>query len=92
MARKKKRGGGRRKIIRIAAVAGTAGGAKHAYDRYQASGISGAIEAYTGYNTADGTFNFLNASSMHATLAGALVSMIFAKTGLNRYLPKGIGG
>ena len=92
MARKKKRGGGRRKIIRIAAIAGAAGGAKHAYDRYQETGIVGAIEAYTGYNTGDGTFNFLNASSMHATLAGAVVSMIFAKTGLNKYLPKGIGG
>ena len=91
MARKKKRGGGRRRIIRIAATAGAAGGALNAYAAYKSSGAPGVIQAYSGYNVTDGTFNIMTATSTHATLAGAIISMIGAKTGLNRYLPKGFG-
>lgn len=90
MARKKKRGG-RRRTIRIAATAGAIGGGLYAYNAYQANGANGVIQAYTGYNPGDGTFNIMNATSLHATLAGAVVSMIGAKMRLNQYLPKGFG-
>jgi hypothetical protein len=91
MARKKKRGGGRRKIIRISAVAGAAGGGLYGYQRYKEHGAAGLVEAYSGYNLDRGDFNIMSAKSLHATIAGAAISMIGAKLGLNRYLPKGIG-
>jgi hypothetical protein len=90
MARKKKRGG-RRRVIRIAAMAGAAGGALNAYSQYQSNGAAGVVQAYSGYDPNAGTFNIMSATSLHATLAGALVSMVGAKLGLNRYLPKGFG-
>ncbi len=91
MARRKKSRGGRRRVIRIAATAGAAGGALNAYNAYKTAGAPGVIEAYSGYNTAAGTFNIMNATSTHATIAGAVVSMLGAKLGLNKYLPKGFG-
>jgi len=91
MARRKRRGGGRRKVIRIAAVAGAAGGALWAYKAYQANGAGGVIQSYSGYNPSDGSFNIMNATSLMATIAGAAVSMVGAKLGLNKYLPKGFG-
>jgi len=91
MANKRKKGGGRRKIIRIAAVAGAAGGALNAYAAYKSAGAPGVIQAYSGYNTSDGSFNIMSATSLHATLAGAIVSMIGAKLGVNKYLPRGFG-
>jgi len=91
MARRKKSRGGRRRVIRIAATAGAAGGALNAYAAYKSAGAPGVIQAYSGYNVSDGTFNIMNASSTHATIAGAIVSMLGAKLGLNKYLPKGFG-
>ena len=91
MARRKKKGGGRRKIIRIAATAGAAGGALSAYAKYKEHGAAGVIEAYSGYNVDRGDFNIMAATSTHATLAGAIISMLGAKVGLNKYLPKGFG-
>ena len=89
MARRKKRGGGRRRTIRIAATAGAVGGGLYAYQAYQSSGANGVIQAYSGYDPSSGSFNIMNATSLHATLAGAIVSMVGAKLGINRYLPKG---
>jgi len=91
MARRKKRSGGRRKIIRIAAVAGAAGGGLYAYQQYKAAGAGGAIQAYSGYNINDGSFNIMNANSLIATIAGGLISKIGSKLGINQMLPKGFG-
>jgi uncharacterized membrane protein YebE (DUF533 family) len=90
MARKKKRGG-RRRVIRVAATGGAIGAGLMAYNAYQSSGPAGAIQTMTGYDPSSGSFSFASATGLHAMLAGAAVSMVGAKLGLNRYLPKGIG-
>ena len=90
MARKKKRGG-RRKVIRIAATGGAIGAGLMAYQQYQANGAGGAIQTLTGYDPSSGQFAFSSATGLHAMLAGAAISMVGAKLGLNKYLPKGIG-
>ena len=63
----------------------------NAYAAYKASGAPGIVQAYSGYNTTDGTFNIMNASSLHATLAGAIISKVGSKLGINSMLPKGFG-
>jgi hypothetical protein len=89
MARRRKRGGSRKRPIRIAATAGAIGGALYAYKAYQSMGPSGVVQAYSGYNPDDGSFAFSNAASLYATMIGGIVSWVGAKTGINRYLPKG---
>ena len=90
MARKKKRGG-RRRIIRVAATGGAIGAGLMAYNAYQSGGPAGAVQVMTGYNASDGTFAFASATGLQSMLVGGVVSMIGAKLGLNKYLPKGIG-
>ncbi len=90
MARKKKRGG-RRRVIRVAATGGALGAGLMAYNAYQSGGAPAAVQVMTGYDPSSGTFAFSSATGLHAMLAGAAVSMVGAKLGLNRYLPKGIG-
>jgi len=90
MARRKKRGG-RRRIIRVAATGGAIGAGLLAYNAYQSSGPTGAVQVMTGYDPSSGQFAFSSAVGLHALLAGAAVSMVGAKLGLNKYLPRGIG-
>jgi len=90
MARKKRRGG-RRRIIRVAATGGAIGAGLMAYQAYQSGGPSGAVQVMTGYDPSSGTFAFSSATGLQAMLAGAAISMVGAKLGLNKYLPKGIG-
>ena len=85
MARRKKSRGRRRRKIPIAATAGMLIGLKNLWDGYKAGGTSRAMICLTGYDPNYG-FNWKWATATIPMVAGAGVSMIAAKSGLNRYI------
>ena len=85
MARRKKSRGRRRRKIPIAATAGMLIGLKNLWDGYKAGGTSRAMICLTGYDPNYG-FNWKWATATIPMVAGAGVSMVAAKSGLNRYI------
>ena len=95
MARRRKRGGSRKKGLRIAAGVGIAVGTyllvKDVWtNRGNAQAAAGAaMRSLTGYNTLTGSFDIKDAKFLIPAVGGCVVSMVASKTGLNRYTPKG---
>ena len=92
MARRKKRGGSRRKGIRIAATIGIIAGIWETYRVATTTGdpMKQIVKTWTGWDMVGGGWNWKDARAAIAVGAGCGVSMVASKVGLNRYTPKGI--
>ena len=86
MARRRKKGGSRKKGIRIAATAGMVLGMWNLYGAYKEGGAHRAMVSLTGYDPNHG-WNWKWATSTIPMVAGCAVSMVASKAGLNRYTP-----
>jgi hypothetical protein len=89
MAKRKKRRGGGRRGIRIAATIGLVAGLIEAYNHYKAGGTGRVMIGLTGYDPNYG-WKPQWAKITLPIIAGCGVSLVAAKVGLNRYTPKGI--
>ena len=85
MARRRKKGGRRRQKIPIAATAGMVIGLIQLKKAWSAGGSHGAMVALTGYDPNYG-FNYKWATAIIPMVGGAAVSMVAAKSGINRYI------
>ena len=95
MARRKgKKRGGSRRGVRIAGMLGIAMGGyamiKHAMAASPELRAASVVESLTGYWYPTGNFDWKTARFTVPAVAGAGVSLIASKVGLNRYTPKGI--
>ena len=82
---KKRKGGRRRQKIPIAATVGMLIGLKNLWEGYKAGGTGRALICLTGYDENYG-FNWKWATATIPMVAGAGISMIAAKSGINRYI------
>jgi len=84
MARRKRKGTRRKQKIPIIATIGLLVALKKSWDlRSQPNRL---VEAWTGYQPDNNTFNLRNASCLIPAVAGTVGSMAAAKIGLNRYI------
>ena len=84
MTKRRKKGGRRKQKIPLAATAGMIIGIKNLYDAYRVSPAN-AMMALTGLNV-NMKFDWRTATATIPMVAGAGVSMVAAKSGLNRYI------
>jgi len=91
--RRKKRGGSRKKGIRIGATVGIITGLYMLYrdvSEHKSNAGAWAIQSLTGFDIASGKWNWRKAHATLPIIAGVGLSMVASKVGLNRYTPKGI--
>ena len=79
----KRKGGRRKQKIPIAATAGFLIGLKNLWDAYKV-GPDYALRALTGYSSGSGLWRWQDATAVIPMVAGAGVSMVASKVGLNR--------
>ena len=88
----KKRGGS--KGINLLPLIGAVGGSNRTITRVMEKNYEGAaktaIAEWTGYQPWDGKYNPMGATGLIGLGMGAVGSKLAAKSGINRYLPKGI--
>ena len=85
MAKRRKKGGRRRRKISIFAATGFIVGLKALWDA-RGGGMNQMFLRLTGYDMAAKSFDIKRASAGIAFFGGAAASMVAAKTGVNRYL------
>lgn len=94
MARRRKKGGSRKKGIRIGATVGIAVGLYTLWKAVQAAPTANkgaaAIHRLTGYDINAKVWKWQDATALMPMVGGIGVSMIASKVGLNRYTPRGI--
>ena len=85
MARRRKKGGRRKRKMSLFATAGIVVGLWQLW-KHRAAGPDGLFLRLTGWNMASKQWEYKRATAGIAFLGGAAASMIVAKTGLNRYM------
>ena len=84
MARRRKKGGHRKKKISVIGAATLAGAGLYTYSAYQSGGGGAVAEAWTGFNPDTGSFSVWNARATQVVLAGALVKKVGSMLGAGR--------
>ena len=86
MARKRSKGGHRKKKISIVMGASLAGAGLYTYNAYQTGGGGAVSEAWTGFNPDTGSFSIWNAKAAQVMLVGGIVKKVGSMLGMGRYM------
>ncbi|GAH10331.1 unnamed protein product [marine sediment metagenome] len=78
------------KGLKIGATIGMFAFGWQSWKNWQEGGVSRLIRGMTGYGINSGTFNLREANALLPLAAGLGVSFVAAKTGVNRFTPKGV--
>lgn len=88
MVKRRKNRGKRRRKIPVFATTGLVLGLYNLYTTWRSHKTNPAfvMQALTGYNMADGTWDYRNATAGIPMVLGPAASMLAAKSGINRYV------